>query len=45
MIEAVKEILEANNWVWNLSNDSGDLYEDETGFHHKALNFIHVINV
>ena len=45
IIKAVKEVLEANNWAWNPSNDSGDLYEDETGFHHKTLSFMHVINV
>ena len=45
VIEAVKEVLEANNWVWSPSNDSGDLYEDETGFHHKTLSFMRVISV
>lgn len=45
VIKAVKEILEANNWVWSPSNDSGDLYEDETGFHHKTLSFMRIISV
>ena len=45
IIKAVKEILETNNWVWSPSNDSGDLYEDETGFHHKTLSFMRVISV
>ena len=42
IVEAVKEILKANDWVYNPQNDSGDLYEDETGLYHKTLNFIHI---
>ena len=42
IVEAVKEIMKANDWVYNPQNDSSDLYEDETGFYHKTLNFIHI---
>ena len=37
--EAVKEILTENGFVWQVSRSSPDLYETETGYHHKTLNF------
>jgi len=39
IIEKLKEILTANGFVWQVSKSSGDLYEVETGYHHKTLNF------
>ena len=39
IIESVKEILEANNWRWQPSMTSQDLYEDDTGYYHKTLCF------
>lgn len=39
IVEAIKTILEANGFVWQPTRSSGDLYEDETGYYHKTLNF------
>jgi len=39
ILESVKEILEANNWRWQPSMTSQDLYEDDTGYYHKTLCF------
>lgn len=45
VVEAVKKILLENDWTWNVTNDSGDLYESETGYYHKTLNFMKEINI
>lgn len=39
IVEKVKELLEANDFIWQPSNSSEDMYEDDTGFYHKTLNF------
>ena len=39
IVEAVKELLEANGFIWQPSMSSGDMYEDDTGFYHKTLSF------
>lgn len=39
IIESVKEILKANDWIWQPSMTSQDLYEDDTGYYHKTLCF------
>lgn len=39
IVEAVKEILTGAGFVWQVSKSSGDLYEVETGYYHKTLNF------
>ena len=39
VIEGVKAILKANNFVWQPSRSSQDMYETETGYYHKTLNF------
>lgn len=39
VIEQIKENLQANDFVWQPSRDSSDMYEDETGFYHKTLCF------
>lgn len=39
IIEKLKEILTANGFVWQVSKSSGDLYEKDTGYYHKTLNF------
>lgn len=44
VVKAVKEKLEANDWTYFPQNDSGDLYEDDTGFFHKTLNFGYIRN-
>lgn len=39
IIEAVKELLTANNFVWQVSKSSADMFETDTGYYHKTLNF------
>ena len=39
IIEAVKELLTANNFVLQVSKCSADMYEAETGYYHKTLCF------
>lgn len=39
IVETLKDILKANGFVWQPSRSSGDMYESETGFYHKTLNF------
>ena len=39
IIEAVKELLEANGWTYQPSRDSADMYERDTKFFHKVLSF------
>lgn len=39
IIAAVKQKLEENNFRWRPSWSSADLYEDDTGYYHKTLNF------
>ena len=45
VIESVKEILEANDWRWQPSMTSQDLYEDDTGYYHKTLCFAKIEEV
>lgn len=37
--ERVKEILEGSGFVWQPSRSSADMYESDTGYYHKTLNF------
>lgn len=39
IMEKVKEVLKDNGWTWQPSRDSGDLYENDTGYYHKTLCF------
>ena len=39
IIEAVKTLLKQNGFVWQPSKSSADLYENDTGYYHKTLNF------
>ena len=39
IVEGVKEILIANGFSWQPTRDSGDMYEDDTGYYHKTLCF------
>lgn len=42
IIESVKAILKANNFVWQPSRTSPDFYEVDTGYYHKTLNFAYL---
>ena len=39
VVEAVKERLKANGFVWQPSRTSADMYETDTKYYHKTLNF------
>lgn len=39
IVAAVKQKLEENNFRWRPSWSSADLFEDDTGYYHKTLNF------
>ena len=39
IISAVRSILEENGFVWQVSRSSGDMYEPDTRYFHKTLNF------
>ena len=42
IIESLKAILKANNFVWQPSRSSQDFYETDTGYYHKTLNFAYL---
>lgn len=42
IIESVKALLKANNFVWQPSRTSQDFYEVDTGYYHKTLNFAYL---
>lgn len=35
----LKQILKDNGFVWQVSRSSADMYETDTGYYHKTLNF------
>ena len=39
IIERVKELLKDNGFVWQPSRSSADMYEVDTEYFHKTLNF------
>lgn len=39
IIESLKSILKANGFVWQVSRSSQDMYETETKYYHRTLNF------
>lgn len=39
IIEQVKTLLKQNGFVWQPSRSSGDMFETDTGYYHKTLNF------
>lgn len=45
IVESVKQILKANGFVWQPSRSSGDMYETDTGYYHKTLNFAYLREV
>lgn len=42
ILESVKEVLISNGFVWQVSRSSPDMYETDTGYYHKTLNFAYV---
>lgn len=39
IIESMKSLLKQNGFVWEPSRSSADMYETDTGYYHKTLNF------
>lgn len=39
IIQRIKEILVENNFKWQVSRSSEDMYETDTGYYHKTLCF------
>lgn len=39
IVERVKELLKEHGFVWQVSRSSADMYEPDTGYYHKTLNF------
>ena len=39
IVESVKNLLKANEFMWQPSRSSSDLYETDTGYYHKTLCF------
>lgn len=39
IIESIKTLLKQNGFVWQPSRSSADMFEPDTGYYHKTLNF------
>ena len=39
IVEAIKNILESNGFMWVPSRSSGDMFDDDTELYHKTLSF------
>lgn len=39
IVKSVKALLKANDFVWQPSRTSPDMYETDTGYYHKTLSF------
>lgn len=42
IIESIKDLLKANGFVWQPSRSSQDMFETDTGYYHKTLNFAYL---
>lgn len=42
IVKSLKEKLVANGFVWQPSRSSADMYETETNYYHKTLNFAYL---
>ena len=42
IIEALKALLKAHGFIWQPSRSSQDMYETDTGYYHKTLNFAYL---
>ena len=42
IVEGVKKILKENGFVWQPSRSSQDMYETDTKYYHKTLNFAYL---
>lgn len=39
VVESVKQLMKQNGFMWQPSRCSSDMFEDDTGYYHKILNF------
>jgi hypothetical protein len=39
IIKEIKRLMKQNNWTYQPSRESEDMYEDDTGFYHKTICF------
>lgn len=39
VMESVKRLMKDNGWRWQPNLSSQDMFEDDTGYYHKTLNF------
>ena len=42
IVESVKSLLKANGFIWQPSRTSQDMYETDTKYYHKTLNFAYL---
>ena len=42
IVKELKRILKDNGFVWQPSRSSSDMYETDTGYYHKTLNFAYL---
>ena len=42
IVEELKSILKANGFIWQPSRSSADMFETDTGYYHKTLNFAYL---
>ena len=45
IVQALKELLKANDWTWQPNRDSADLYDVDTGYYHKTICFAKPIQI
>jgi hypothetical protein len=45
IVESVKQLLKENGFVWQPSRSSEDMFEYDTGYYHKTLNFAYLREV
>lgn len=44
VIDSMKNILEQNGFIWQPSQSSTDMFEEDTGYYHKTLCFAYIRN-
>lgn len=42
IVKSIKDLLKANGFVWQPSRSSMDMFEKDTGYYHKTLNFAYL---
>ena len=42
IVESIKDLLKNNRFIWQPSRSSMDMFETDTGYYHKTLNFAYL---